>query len=301
MSRLTKALPQFGHALRLLLHGSSPSKVPESDCQPATVDQEIDRTDQNLVIEEPGDTQSVYFFSHHKCATGWLSNVLVEISNELKISLYNTSQSDDYLFDSAIFNNVNASYPLLPSEFEKGIHVVRDVRDLVVSAYYSHLHSHPTDNWPELQAHRKLLERLPKDAGMIAEIGFLESVFHEGHACSPLQAMLDWNYEDPRIMNIRMEDMVREPYRVIIQSLRFLDLPCPQNLAEILGNFTFEKISGGRKPGDLDKNSHYRSGVAGDWKTELPEAASLYLTEKYSPMLKQMGYSVDQALSRDVA
>jgi hypothetical protein len=52
----------------------------------------------------------------------------------------------------------------------RGFHVIRDPRDMAVSAYFSHLYSHPTADWPELIKHRKILQSLSKREGLLLEI-----------------------------------------------------------------------------------------------------------------------------------
>lgn len=47
----------------------------------------------------------------------------------------------------------------------RGFHVIRDPRDVGVSGYFSHLHSHPIGDWYELAEHRRELQSLPRHEG----------------------------------------------------------------------------------------------------------------------------------------
>ena len=40
--------------------------------------------------------------------------------------------------------------------------------------------------------------------------------------------------------------------------------------------------------------AHYRKGVMGEWKTELPESIVALIVERYSDELELMGYSFDK-------
>ncbi len=81
-----------------------------------------------------------------------------------------------------------------------GVHVIQDPRDVVMSGYFSHLYSHPTRGWPKLAKYRDILRSVNKDEGLILEMDFLGWVF---------RSMDEWNYEDSRILERRMEDIIR--------------------------------------------------------------------------------------------
>ena len=55
-------------------------------------------------------------------------------------------------------------------EFTKGFYTIRDPRDVVVSSYYSHLHSHKTSTWTELAEHREQIKKWSKEDGILFEI-----------------------------------------------------------------------------------------------------------------------------------
>lgn len=101
----------------------------------------------------------------------------------------------------------------------RAMHLIRDPRDIVVSGYFSHRNSHPEVvggiPWPELVAHRKRLLELDKDAGMAEEVEF-SSFF--------LEPLMDWDYTNPSILEMRMEDMTTSPIDTWLKALTHLDL-----------------------------------------------------------------------------
>src|SRR5207248_3328040 len=97
----------------------------------------------------------------------------------------------------------------------KGFHVIRDPRDIVVSAYYSHLHSHPTNGWPELARHRELLTSISKEEGLSCEMEFLRREFED---------MQSWDYSMPYVLEIKLETLVQNPYVGFLEILRHLEV-----------------------------------------------------------------------------
>lgn len=153
------------------------------------------------------------FFGHHKCATQWIKGILADVGSLTNLRVFEVSRIDESDFpslrdlldcfrpDLLIYSNaaiaeVRAAGPL------RGFHVVRDPRDLVVSAYFSHLHSHPLDTWRGLAEHRRRLRSLDKTEGLLLEMEFSRRVILE---------MRDWDYTQPDVLEIRMEDLIVKP------------------------------------------------------------------------------------------
>ena len=187
----------------------------------------------------------------------------------------------------------------------RGFHMIRDPRDVVVSNYFSHLHSHPEKVGDQILEGmlqmRKRLRDMPKDDGMMFEIEKSGRIF--GH-------MSGWNYGDQRVLELKMEDVIRSPEDVLPRAFRFIGLvadegpgdeqrpealPCvstDQFLDMLLGH-RFAVKSGGREPGEEDVHSHYRKGVAGDWKNHFTEKHKDYFKRTYPGLVVQLGYEED--------
>lgn len=249
------------------------------------------------------------YFGHHKCATVWIHGMLTMICNLLSLKIeyvhsHNQFNSDLETFvrsnhiDFLTYANANIDFVSKLEAF-KGFHVIRDPRDIAVSSYFSHLHSHPTANWEALVRHREKLRQVTKAEGLILDIEFIhQNVFNY---------LEKWNYNLPDVMEIRMEELTREPYMKFTDIFDFLGIvdkknpgpPSPgtnislEELNKIVGNRSFEKISGGRKPGEEDVGHHFRKGIAGDWKNHFDEDHKKYFKEKYNNLLIKLGYEKD--------
>jgi hypothetical protein len=199
-----------------------------------------------------------------------------------------------------------------------GFHVVRDPRDLLVSAYFSHLYSHPTKNWPALVSHRSKLMSMEKDEGLLLDMQFNQIYMDE---------MYTWDYQVKNVLQLRMEDIVKQPLSHFRTVFRFMGLMisnptdnlelllrkvvrrtarfvksniCIYNqkltekqLIEILNSQDFIKKTGGRAAGQEDVKSHYRKGVSGDWVNHMKEMHIQYFIEHYNPVLLKLGYETD--------
>ena len=283
------------------------------------------------------------FFGHHKCATGWIDHILREICLHMGLSFKIVHQPysfkpygtlgplvKDQRIQFLSYINTNIKYTQDLKVF-KAFHVVRDPRDIVVSAYYSHLHSLKAPSWKTLQDVRAHLQKLPKEDALFFELDFLSDQFEE---------MAAWNYEQDHILELKMEDISADPLRSFEHILKFLDMydektwrgigqraralrlsmnrwnhkgrrympgklpmfPVPKRpvhhlpgfaLEQITKKLSFKKLAGGRTKGEENVNSHYRKGVHGDWKNHFNEEHINYFKIHYNDLLIQLGYEFD--------
>ena len=199
-------------------------------------------------------------------------------------------------------------------------HIIRDPRDIIVSAYFSHRGSHPTDGWPELIPHRQALQQLDEEAGILKELDFSECV---------LRDMETWSYQQAHILEIRFEDFAKQAEATLIKACNHIGLlndkqPTSVNrlydrflffnswlyykshqllpfrwrtatlptyvLQDIIKKHSFEKMTAGRKQGTEDKSSHLRKGKSGDWKNHFTQKISDKFNQKYPGLIEKLGY-----------
>jgi hypothetical protein len=182
----------------------------------------------------------------------------------------------------------------------RGFHVIRDPRDIAVSAYFSHLHSHTTDDFPRLVAHREKLGSATKDDGLLLELEFRREQY---------RMMSAWDYGMPNVLELKMEDAILEPQSTFERVFAFLGLldghpgswpgrNCLPKLsagqvADIVRRNDFAHKSGGRKPGEEDVHSHYRKGVPGDWRNHFTVRHKDFFKRNYNDVLVKLGYERD--------
>ena len=272
------------------------------------------------------------FYGHHKCATMSLNTlsgaVCKRIGRNFSV-VYNEDQFsrnlDKYCQDNNVdflaYGNADINFVRnLP--YHRAFHIIRDPRDIVVSAYYSHGYSHSTtSDWPELVEHRKKLQSLSPDEGITEEIRFRRRSFEH---------MYNWDYEQDGILEIRFEDFAANSYDTILRAFTHLGLVDGSDYRffkrfgalarEIRAAFTaatnimvprfipnptipsaellalawrnrFEAKSQGRKQGAEDIANHYRKGKSGDWKTHMNPDHKVLFKELYPDLVPKLGYA----------
>lgn len=230
------------------------------------------------------------FFGHHRSASTWILNILTSVADALHLSVTRFHEIDPGRSQGLdLVADVNARWEHRHA-FDDwlGFHVIRDPRDIVVSAYFSHMYSHPSGDW--LDEQRQRLRQVDQHEGIKLSIDFRENQFQE---------MAAWGYgEDHRIYETKFEVITQHTLPEFKRIFRFLGL-FPQHigeetLSEILYQHRFEKLTEGRKPGEEDPHHHYRKGVAGDWKQYFNEENKAYFKENWGELLIRLGYEEDQ-------
>jgi hypothetical protein len=171
------------------------------------------------------------FFGRHKSASTWARNILHETAAALDLKILTVhvaAQWDGYptLGDMVIDKAPDILIMTAPLQKDidtlpdyKAVHLIRDPRDIIVSGYFSHRNSHPEAfgglSWPEMLEHRKRLLELDKDAGMQEEIAF-SALF--------LEPLASWEYNNPRVLEARMEELTVDQIEGWTQIMRHLDL-----------------------------------------------------------------------------
>lgn len=244
--------------------------------------------------------------SHHKVGTTWMSKVLRGLAEPLGLELYSGPQ--DGLPGSAdIFIENHSRFDLDRLPPFRGSHLIRDPRDVVISAYHYHLWT--TEKWanipmgrlpevtkerwrliePERHAgltYREYLNTLDPEEGLATEMKRSVYTF--------LREVTSWNYDDPRFIELRYEDLVQDERGWFARVFEHYGL---NEEATRIGMEAVEAASfrnrTRREPGQVAERSHLRVGKAGQWKTEFTPAHVRLCKELFGEALIQLGYEKD--------
>jgi len=234
-----------------------------------------------------------WMFLHHKCASQYLRaqlsaagqhakrltmipalNSMGKPPNQEQLT-YGMSQSDYCMDDNAWPETINMlDADVVNFRDWRAVHFVRDPRDLLVSAYFSHKHSHPTHSLPRLRAHREVLCSMPIETGMLAEMDFYVTE-------NAIKSILTW----PKHPNCKTfnaislaSDMARGELSMFKSVCAWINIPLEPDFTPPP---SWDKVSDGRAAGDELNTHHYRHGVNGDWKRYFTRALEEEFTRHF--------------------
>lgn len=155
------------------------------------------------------------------------------------------------------------------------IYVVRDCRDVAVSGWYR-FKNNVMKHWQTREEYSRA----------VAEAWVQRT--EKAHAEAARR--------DPALYHeLRYEDLLSAPHETLRDLFDFLKIDSSHDtVAAALAAGSFEKHSGGRKPGQVDEASqeaHYRKGVSGEWVSEFSDAEKQLTWEIAGPLLTSFGYS----------
>lgn len=172
-------------------------------------------------------------------------------------------------------NNVHAFVALcqlIPRA--KCIHIVRDPRDAGVSHWHMVRRNLPAEKQPDM---------VPVPRMVTQFAGVWVSVIKSG---------LRFAARSPdRYHELRYEDLLGQPVPTLARLCRFLGVDDrPEVLQLCLDKTSFEKLSGGRRPGQEDKGSFFRKGIIGDWRNHLDAETNQQVIATAGELMRRYGY-----------
>jgi len=161
---------------------------------------------------------------------------------------------------------------LLPSS--KFIHIIREGRDVIVSAWFNNLRGNQKDTrrrWPDFKS--------------FVEFGVQQWV-------SDIQKAQCFGQLYPeRYIELRYEDLHRDPNPLLQKLLKFLGVDSSTSTVDQCRHAaSFEKLSKGRKRGQEDRNTFFRKGIVGDWKNHFDQDALDIFMKHGSELSDKLGY-----------
>lgn len=191
----------------------------------------------------------------------------------------------------------------LPRAIDRGLYVVRDGRDIMVSAYHHFLIDHPSKPQHLLRHWQGLMGDV--DYGDVrAHLPRFIEIFFEKYQVGG--RVMNWAQHTRLISDsfnfkpIRYEDMLKDARAELTAALAHLDMDISADAIDrAVQNNSFKKKSG-RAAGVEDKSSFLRKGIAGDWQNYFDKKACLTFDQLAGDMLVQLGYEPDHSwIDRD--
>lgn len=169
--------------------------------------------------------------------------------------------------------------------------MLRDPRDQLVSRVY-HIRRDPGHVWHEA------FQQMSDEEAMVACI--------EGRDGLPSAATMvalpqGWLESGTPLVALRYEALLAEPERELGRVLAHVGVVAsPRLIRTIVARNRFERLSAGRRfwqsgrpRGSEDPSSHYRKGIAGDWRNHFTPDVVRRFKAALGPTLVEMGYERD--------
>jgi len=245
--------------------------------------------------------------AHHKVGTSWFVCVLRHIGEEFGLPFVKNDISQLPKARPAIFfqNRINVR----PASFSsyRGSHMIRDPRDIVLSAYNYHLWTDekwvnkpikdlPADMskvWSLLpinqikdMTYKEYLNSLSREEGILAEMKRVST--------TTIKEIVEWNYLDPNIIEFKYEDIMQnedDVFRKLFTHYGFKEDDV-EKAVKVAEKCSFNKRSK-REVGEVDNKSHLRSGKLRQWEEEYNADHVACFKELHGQDLIHLGYEKD--------
>ena len=160
--------------------------------------------------------------------------------------------------------------------------VIRDLRDTLISLYFSLKFSHPREN-RIVDETRDLLQSLEEEDGL------LYLIENRLRRIADLQS--SWMGHD---LVLRYEELIERPFATLESALiGRLKLPISKaELSRAIRRTHFQKVFR-RKLGEENVKSHGRSGLPGDWRRYFTPEVRRQFAERFGDVLISTGYEKD--------
>jgi lipopolysaccharide transport system ATP-binding protein len=232
---------------------------------------------------------TVLHITHYKSGSQWLHRILHYCASERLITprVLGRHLLDEGVKPGRIYPTVYAlkeevdRVPLPPDT--RRVVIVRDLRDTLVSWYFSMKISHLIDDDLVARARAELAVRSQEE-------GLLWGITHsEGFArCAAVQR----SWLQAGVPFHRFEDLLADDTELIPRLLlEECGLPISRELVlNAVRDTRFERLSGGRPPGVEDRAHHYRKGIVGDWRNHFTGRVTEAFKDRLGDLLILAGY-----------
>lgn len=176
---------------------------------------------------------------------------------------------------------------------KKTIVLIRDGRDIMVSAYFHFLFQNNKkpkgmiDHWRSVMNFKNVEDveqNLPK---------FIDKFSREftigGKKVSWSDHVTSYDYNNPQVILCRYEDLITKPAETLRNISEQYNITRKCKIEEVVKKNSFEYITG-RRAGEEDRNQFHRKGIVGDWKNYFNEHSLDIFYMYHGRALKNLGY-----------
>lgn len=227
---------------------------------------------------------------YHKVGTVWFQRVLTKIANRYGLVMY-AGEQENIPDNADIFLQGHSCLDPSSLRHYRGSHMVRDLRDVIVSGYF--YHKWTKEEWVHVakeeydgKTYQQHLNSLSQADGISAEIRRFAT-----STDSDFQNILSWDFDDPNFIEIKYEDIMSneaEVFERIFNHYGFGSSAISECLS-IADSLSFKNVKKSSKEKKKAK-SHLRSGKTGEWKDLFGEAQKELFKELLGDALIKLDY-----------
>ena len=241
-------------------------------------------------VRRPGrPLPTIFHVTHWKAGSQWIHKILDRCARDRIVPAeHDTSQLlkrpvlAGRVYSTCYVTREQLHSVPLPEPWRRFV-VIRDLRDTLVSVYFSVAFSHPPGSG--VDEIRAVLTGCEREDGLL---WLLENWI-------PYVAAIQRSWLVSGEELIRYEDLLAHDVDILVPLLTErcpLGLPRQQVRDAVLA-CRFERLTGGRSRGQEDVHSHERKGVAGDWRTYFTERVTRDFKARFGDLLIATGYEND--------
>lgn len=231
---------------------------------------------------------TVFHITHWKTGSQWVYQILREIAPERTVQPKPKIAHflDDPLIPGMIYptvyvNREQFNQVSVPENHIRFI-VIRDLRDTLVSRYFSVKYSHPITS-----------ENVSRNRNALTSMSTEDGLRHIMQTVTKISANIQSSWLDSDELFVKYEDLIADEYTQFKRIIDHCQIKIEDaRLREVVKKNSFENRSG-RQKGEEDVQSHYRKGVVGDWRNYFTDNLKAEFKERYGEILIAAGYEAN--------
>lgn len=233
------------------------------------------------------DPQAVYYhITHWKAGSQWIRALLndalgaaVVQPRELVKHAYDAGPIDGKVYPCCYLTELEFC-ALPPHPKRRRFVLIRDLRDTLISGYFSLRNSHSLIG--QVEKHRWFLNRWGVEDGLLY---LLDTWLHQ-----TALIQRSWLASSERVF--KLEHFMKDGALALREALTlgWEVEASPLAVEQLVARHAFAKYSGGRHPGEEDAASHYRKGIHGDWRQHFTDRVRERFKVLYNDIILTSGY-----------